>query len=607
MTDTSSRSLLVRDHPKDLFERDRSIFFHGNNKDIAVDADTHAGFKGLTTPPAPYSSFPSISESNPTANSPLASYEPTGDSKPHHRHDLEVDAFFELSRSTRDQILHHCTTHFLELLDSEISDRLTVRLSRLVMMLPVISVETRAVMRTKVVQVMQQVSGRLTSYGAIRHVVRTAVDGAGLLPMEDDGGRVSTLQGVQGRRRRTSGDTSRGGVRRIQYTDSEDVDGDEESIVRSRDDSVESGDMMDGEFDKDSAWFRLHTTSTSSAQPSGSRGDVDESQIPVVVEVAMEAVIDYMSEVLTPALVIHQLTEAIQSALYQIKKLKTLQRSRDDGVMTDDGSDLDLDINALSSQSLNDHHNLNLLSDDWIWSSPNGEGGMVDDGNEEDDADSKGQDEDLWDQDMEIHDWDSTGHLFEDFEEGKDKKVDVKTNSGSNIDHKSWGMARGDDDDGDNSQRSFMIGIQEDDDPQQYDFDDESPDSAEDYGLDMSQNYRLKKRGMPTKIIPQKGDTTASIIESQRSSAEQFRKRSDHPGSNNRWPGFAPDPRLENLLAQLIEPMLTTFINEDFPAVCKRSQGELMDGIIWSLDKSESIASSISEQDQLALLSEIGY
>ncbi|KAF8928038.1 hypothetical protein BGZ47_001849, partial [Haplosporangium gracile] len=57
-------------------------------------------------------------------------------------------------------------------------------------------------------------------------------------------------------------------------------------------------------------------------------------------------------------------------------------------------------------------------------------------------------------------------------------------------------------------------------------------------------------------------------------------------------------------------PLLTTFIKEDFPASCKRVQGELMDEIIWSLDQSELNGGHDgldSDEERMLLLSELEY
>ncbi|KAF8924214.1 hypothetical protein BGZ58_002037 [Dissophora ornata] len=487
------------------------------------------------------------------------------------------------------------------------------------MMLPVIGVETRAIMRTKVVQVMRQVSSRLTNYEAVRRVVRTAIDDAGLLPVVEE--TQATSSRSLGRRRSRSG--RRDHLRRIQYADSDGQDDDGDSSGKGSEDENDGDDggTEEEEGDKDSAWFRLPTALQSSSRPNSGQDssgnvntEVDESQIPVVADAAMEAVLDYASEILNPILVIHQLTEAIQSALYHIRKLKTLQHFR--------GDDIDLDINVLSSQSLADRHGLDLLSDDWIWpSSITADDKEVEDDEGEPDTDSRGQDEDLWDKDMESRDWDSVGHLFEDFEDEKDNKdanSDTEATTSSDTEQESWELVR--DDDGDDSKNPFTIGIQEEEDTQQDELYDEMLDGEYDYESDGSQlagdsdkqTYlnRFNKRSLLVESTVAQVDEEDSVsgVESLSSASSSSRERGEPAFLTKRWPSFTPDPRLEILLAQLIEPMLTAFIDEDFPSTCKRSQGELMDGIIWSLDQSDASGNTREqEQDQLALLSELEY
>ncbi|KAF8966996.1 hypothetical protein BGZ46_000263 [Entomortierella lignicola] len=524
--------------------------------------------------------------------------------RPHH-HELEEIPSNE-SHSTRDQILHQCTTHFLELLGSDVSDRLVLQLSRLAMMLPVIGVETRAVMRSKVVQVMQQASSRLANYEAIRRVIRTAIDDAGLLPINDNYAITSDSR----RGGRISRD-SLAGTRRIQYTDSYYLDN--KDIKELSDSEIDAGE---DDFDNDSVWFKSpNAVKSPSLQFNQKNSDrfnsgVDESEIPVVAEVAMKAVLDYMSEILAPALVIHQLTEGIQSALHQINKARDLEQSRGYDRLDDD---MDLGINALSSQNIpsltENHHGLNHLSDDWIWSSSSTtqEGTVVVDINNEFD-DSRGQDEDLWDKDMETHDWDDTGHLFEEFEELESKDDDTGSKSRNSGETEALDSIQEDEDDDDNFQNSFVIGIQEEDDQQEALDDMMSEGEYYEYNdrriLDFSkQPYldRFWKRSLPEDDFS-KEDSKDPIT----SSALTLSKRSDSASLMRLWPEFAPDLRLESLLAQLIEPVLNSFIDEDFPASCKRAQGELMDEIIWSLDQAESSMSDDNE-DQLVLLSELEY
>ncbi|GJJ72805.1 hypothetical protein EMPS_05163 [Entomortierella parvispora] len=578
-------------------------------------------------------------------------------------HDFQVSSFLESTResrrqaaaaaaisgqyyqaSSREQILHHCTTHFLALLDSEISDRLVAQLSRLVMMLPVIGVETRAVMRTKVLQVMEDIvaSSGLTQYKTLRRVIQTAVEDAALLEPSPLPKRI----GKSGRqqRERSGPRRQKSGEERLEvhssYTDEEPEDAAESDDV----DSYSGGNAEDDDDDSDSVWFRL--PSALKRKTSSSNNDnsmvLNESEIPAVTEVAMEAILDYMAEILTPTLVIHQLTEAIQSSLQQISKLKSLHGDNNNGDGGDkDDVDQDLDINALSSQNIaRDHHSLDLLSDDWVWSSsvPGGSGRLEDE-EEEGDSDSRGQDEDLWDQDMELHPWDSTGRLFEDFE---DEAADSISSGSSNMDQNedqnsfvsNWEVSAAggeEDEENDDDLNPFAIGIQdpsdtlqdddEDDDDEYYsskDFDgDQTSSSPSSFGNYARQTYlnRFQKRSLDassvtlaTETIQEDHGPASAETQEDQSLEASLRKRSDNVLLSRRRPIFAPDPRLENLLTQLIEPMLTSFIDEDFPASCKRVQGELMDGIIWSLDQTES--NSIQESndlDRLVLLAELEY
>ncbi|KAF9103749.1 hypothetical protein BGX27_010390 [Mortierella sp. AM989] len=555
--------------------------------------------------------YPFISSIQAAETNALTSPTHQSKSRGSHRSELEAGPLLANTRTTREQILHHCTTHFLELLDSDVSDRLVLKLSRLVMMLPVIGVETRAVMRAKVVQVMQQVSSRLTNYEAIRRVIRSAVDDAGLL-LIDNGHTIVTSR----RRGKKRSRDSLMGARRIQYKDS-DYSDDDASKGSSYYFDYET-DMEDEGEDGDSGWFRLPGTLKSSSRPGNQKNNdglnsVDESQIPVVAEAAMEAVLDYMSEVLTPVLVIHQLTEGIQNALYHISKVKSLERPRNED-NSDEGSDMDFDINALSSQSISkgDHHGLNHLNDDWIWSpsSTDIDGVKAADNDYDVDEDSTGQDKGLWDKDMEVHGWD-TGHLFEDFVTGeKDDEMVLKSSNNVEAENDNWSSTQSDDDDEIEGylQNPFAIGIQEDDDLQQEELDDESIENDEDYERDgvMLPGYprqnRFQKRSLSQVNSPVREELLASITSPSLISS----KRGDLAFLSRHGPDFAPDPRLETLLAQLVGPVLRTFIEKDFPASCKRVQGELMDGIIWSIDQTESSTTNGNE-DQLVLLSELEY
>ncbi|KAF9435337.1 hypothetical protein BGZ76_006488 [Entomortierella beljakovae] len=485
-------------------------------------------------------------------------------------------------------------------------------------MLPVIGVETRAVMRAKVVQVMQQVSSRLTDYESIRRVIRSAVDDAGLLMLLDSDHTVVTNE-----RRGKKG--TKGGIRRIHYKDSSEYydnndRGDDKYYLETK------GSLEDENETSESVWGRLQdvlrsTPRHGNQESSGSssrnlKGVIDESQIPVVADIAMGAVLDYVAEILTPALVIHQLTEGIQSSLYQISKDKDFDQNNNNND-SEDSNEQDLDIGALSSQSISlsngNQHGLNHLSDDWVWSSLSSTTDGTD--KSEADDDSKGQDEDLWDKDMEIHDWDSTGRLFEDFEDTDGKEeLDQKSDDNGDLERENWDSIR-EEDDSDSTYEEyypnpFAVGIQEDDRYQQEDQeeDDDSYDGVEDFEHDgsMMPTFSKQKRSIVSNDIstPKPKSTYSSYSESL---PIKFSKR--NPSTvilKKRRLDIAPDLRLESLLAQLVEPVLTTFIEDDFPSSCKRAQGELMDGIIWSLDQADSIT-SIGNEDQLVLLSELEY
>ncbi|KAG0358033.1 hypothetical protein BC939DRAFT_494709 [Gamsiella multidivaricata] len=476
------------------------------------------------------------------------------------RHSAESYPFSPTLRSTRDQILHQCTTHFLELLDSKVSGALVSRLSRLLMMLPIADIEARVFMRAKLVQVMQQASDRLRDYEAIQRVIRMAVDDAGLLPV-DDGYNVARVS------RKGGWD----GFQRIQYKDSNESS-DNDSANNNSSDGINEDEENDMEENKEKAtvWFRL-PPALKSSRPGTRSTELDESQIPIVTEVAMEAVISYMSEVLTPVLISHQLAEAIQITLSHINKL-------------------------------------NLLSDDWMWSSPSildGPGVAAKDG--EADSGSRGQDRELWDQEMETHNWGSTGHLFDDFENTKDKDG-MEMDTGS----KDEDTAR--DDEEEDNLNHLIVGTQEEDDFMLDEFEDDPMDSGENYERGRStpsgSGYfnRPQERSLPEEHTVQ--DREAAEISAKGTSSfgnTSTAKKSCSVYLSKRRPDFTLDPRLKILLAQRIEPLLTAFIDEDFPASCKRAQGELMDAIIWSLDQSESRDIASSEQGQLALLSEFEY
>lgn len=518
-------------------------------------------------------------------------------------------------------------------------------------MLPVIGVETRAVIRTKVTEVMASVVGGLKHYEAIEKVIRTAVDDAG------------GMQLLQLAPSSLGGNSPRGEDLFVAFDE-------------SRNDQISEYDDVDGD-----ATASTTTTTT-----------IDESQIPVITDIAMEAVLDYMAEILTPSLVIHQLTEAIQSALFEIsKQRKALHRMRQqqhnhgaEDEDLEDVSEVDLDLDDLSSQTLRgrlsaDRHGVELLSDGWIWSGPPSSGdkdnnssrdrssinSLLEDDEDDEYDNPRGQDEDLWDKDMETHQWDSTGRLFEDFEDDEDNffltnnNDDASSSSGpssqtvlskskpATTTELDLALATLGDDDGDygevdeddESSDPYSIGIRESDDgtstrndndaggeggmEEEEDGEDPMADTSEDYGREryLQQSYfnRFHKRSLfasppkdATKPKSQKAATAAGGTPSLQIIVDNPKPATTTTTTKTiRRPSLTPDLRLENLLTQLIEPLLTTFIEEDFPASCKRVQGELMDGIIWSLDQSELDSTSHggmdSDEERMLLLSELEY
>ncbi|KAF9119689.1 hypothetical protein BGW39_000116 [Mortierella sp. 14UC] len=524
-------------------------------------------------------------------------------------------------------------------------------------MLPVIGVETRAVIRTQVAEVMQQVVAGLKNYEVLGRVIRTAVDDAGVVlatvaPPEASLGESSKS------RSRQDGLLAMGDTRYDQSSEYDDVD-----------DEIPTATVA-------TAQATAPTTPT-----------IDESQIPVLTDIAMEAVLDYMAEILTPSLVIHQLTEAIQGALFDISKqrraihrLRVQQlggRTENENGYLEDVNGVDTELENFSSQLLGggrrgsggspaDRHGVDLLSDEWILAGPssslrfNGkDSSVLEEEDEDEDDDPRGQDEDLWDKDMEIHERDSTGRLFEDFEDLEDNTSSSNNNDGTDSanqlvmstateqDMEDWDMAArtaGDEADGvegedDETSDPFSIGIRdsdetgssrrsegidndadggEDEDADEYD---PMVDTREDYGREryLQQSYfnRFQKRSL-FDTESQKPAVAASVVklptaDTTRPSTPPTPSPSATTTRTIRRPNLTPDLRLENLLTQLIEPLLTTFIEEDFPASCKRVQGELMDGIIWSLDQGEfngaggSSDGLDSDEERMLLLSELEY
>ncbi|KAF9397595.1 hypothetical protein BGX21_008700 [Mortierella sp. AD011] len=181
--------------------------------------------------------------------------------------------------------------------------------------------------------------------------------------------------------------------------------------------------------------------------------------------------------------VIHQLTESTQIVLYQIGKVKDQERpGKDDN--SDDSNDTNLDVNALSS--LNGITDSSNLYGAWIrLSLPAIKGGVktvgINEENEEDD--SEGQDEDLWDKDMETRDWgplDISSRILR-RQRTKTMQTDLKL---GNSETEIWNsIQNNDDDDSGKFRNPFAIGIQEENDYlQQEKLGDESSESINYYG-----------------------------------------------------------------------------------------------------------------------------
>lgn len=499
---------------------------------------------------------------------------------------------------------------------------------------------------------MGSVVGGLKHYEAIERVIRSAVDDAGGLQLlqltppakgSDLGGRNSLRRGRE----------------------------DDLSVVDdSRNDQISEYDDVDDVSNGSNSNSNNGETTTTA-------GMIDESQIPVIADIAMEAVLDYMAEILTPSLVIHQLTEAIQGALFEIsKQRKVFQRIRrerhNDGSDDEDGYLEDVSEAALRrGRSTADRHGVDLLSDGWVWSGPssrdkdNNRGGdrsissLIEEDEEDEDDDLRGQDEGLWDKDMETHQWDSTGRLFEDFEDDDNllnnessQTVMTKPSVAAGITEKdieNWDMAAGtlgddgvddgEDEEDDESSNPYSISIRDSDEgtgndndngdgaEDEEDDDDPMADTSEYYGRErhLQQSYfnRFQKRNLFAPPPSQRDATKQSGPQKQAGvaavGAPSLQIIVDNPKPTTasttitrsiRRPNLTPDLRLENLLTQLIKPLLTAFIEEDFPASCKRVQGELMDGIIWSLDQNELNGGHNgldSDEERMLLLSELEY
>ncbi|KAF9581556.1 hypothetical protein BGW38_001385 [Lunasporangiospora selenospora] len=436
-----------------------------------------------------------------------------------------------------------------------------------------------------------------------------------------------------------------------------------------------------------------HHRPKSSTKTIVSISGVDESQIPEVTEVAMDAVLEYMAEILAPGLVIHQLTEAIQSALYQIKKTTKNQAAaigtKKSGYLSGDMARLGWDMDALErmTSGLGKHsHNidsedngsLELLGDNWFLSGADADNSRSQD--DEDDGEGpnsdelllglqESEDEDIWSDGSDEIDWDKPGHLFDDLAEESNTEVfstldppisksprSSRASSGEDEQVELDGgisSSNGDEDEGEDGDEtvsdSFSVGIRNEDDPYEDigNSDDDADgmvESSEDYNRDTAPfsvkkpqkafNYpdnhpelfeRLRQRFQKRFLVA--AASSSGSISSQASSTHPFRidsvtesayrsfdKRSRADTVNGRSQhsagiSIASDPRLEDLLTQLIKPLLVSFVDEDFPESCRRFQGELMDSIILALDQlgSSSSGNGLSEEDQILLFAELGY
>ncbi|KAF9970149.1 hypothetical protein BGZ73_007247 [Actinomortierella ambigua] len=371
-----------------------------------------------------------------------------------------------------------------------------------------------------------------------------------------------------------------------------------------------------------------------------SEGQIDESQIPAIAEIAMDAVIDYTAEVLHPTLVIHEISNALQEALRTMKKSRRLRQQQQELESSryqsgyDDGEESDLSMMVEeksrygNNRSTMSDHELDLLGDEWVWSQ----------GEENEDRETVVNggrlDEDLWDQELEVQDWDETGRLFEMDDDQLDSgAIDASMSAAAAADptsseqDDSWFT----EDDG----SQYPVGIQDDDEGDEDEEDNNnddvdgneadqeytSPDKVD--GDDGDQRSSHLGRGLfentseaDADIDGEEDDSGQALILGLRRHISQKRSYISSQGTLLAPPPVLPslrrlngahkttsDPTLEGLLSQLIEPILNNFINYEFPASCQRTQGELMDAIIWSLDQKDDDV----EADQLALFAELEY
>ncbi|KAF9163387.1 hypothetical protein DFQ26_002547 [Actinomortierella ambigua] len=390
-------------------------------------------------------------------------------------------------------------------------------------------------------------------------------------------------------------------------------------------------------------------------------GQIDESQIPVIAEVAMDAVVDYAAEVLHPTLVIHEISNALQRALRAMKKSRRLRQQQQQELESDrknggfeDGDESDLLLMAdEKSYRYGDNrlaksdHELDLLGDEWVWS----EGEADEDQGTE--ANDDQIDEDLWDQELEVQDWDETGRLFE-MEEDELEPVaatastvtDATTSATDEpviTEPESDEPASAEPDDlwlTEDERSHYPVGIQDDDEGNEDDDDNNDIDGADadqEYtslsSIDGDNNNRRGSylgRGLFEGTFAADNDIYGDEDENGSTLFPGLRRRflqkrsyipsqdpllvppvevavpPSTPPSSQRHKSSLPataESSLEGLLSQLMEPILNNFINHDFPASCQSSQGELMDAIIWSLDQKDDDV----EADQLALFAELEY
>ncbi|KAG0239727.1 hypothetical protein BGW41_007527 [Actinomortierella wolfii] len=439
----------------------------------------------------------------------------------------------------------------------------------------------------------------------------------------------------------------------------------------------------DEDDEDDSTALSTDTDGDGDSSADLTEGQIDERKIPIIAEVAMDAIVDYTAEVLHPTLVIHEISMALQRALQEMRKSRRRQGSHSGSIFTnqrplyggnfDSSEDEERDplrvndeLGSISDTSYDarlakSDHELDLLGDEWVWN----------DGDVEDDSEvaneGSRQDEDLWDQEMEVQDWDETGHLFEmDDDEAETSEQDQTSDSTADAQKSEddegsmddsieqqkqqqqeqkqvWQNDQDDDDDNIEDGSYYPVGIQDDDDEADEDDGDNSDISDNNNSNNLDSDEADQESTPVTNADEDDGDSGSSSTveetdqENTYLSRGLFDKSEDndsalYPALQRRFsqkrsdeaaedlpraplassspmasqPAAATtrrDPTFESLLTQLIEPILNDFINNEFPASCQRSRGELMDAIIWSLDQKDEDV----EADQLALFAELEY